>query len=159
MINKSEFINSDERLNVILEKISLYGIKSIKKDELIFLKSYSIGKEEEINKKMSEEEINTTFISDDGFFSFKLINVEYIEDIKYINGIIKVPDLTLKNKKKIKGELKGSIIVFLDNNVAIDFKKGRYDIFEFINGLEYELDCFVDDIILKVEEDKEKKGK
>ncbi len=151
MINVNDLTNPDERLNMILDKISSLGFPSLEKDELIFLKSYSTGKENEVNKKLSEEESNNTFISDDGNFIFKLESIEYIDDIQYINGTIMVPDLILKNKKRIKGELKGSIIIFSDINIAIDFHRGKYDIFEFVSGLEYELDCFVDDIVYKIE--------
>ena len=152
MINSSDISSIDERLNLILDKISMGGIRSLKKEELFFLDSYSIGNEEEVNKKMTEKESNNTFISDDGIFTFKLDLVEVIDDIQYINGTIVVPDMILNNKR-IKGELKGSIIVFSDNHIAIDFHRGRYDIFEFVSGIEYELDCFIDDMILKIRND------
>ena len=55
-----------------------------------------------------------------------------------------------------KGELKGNIIAFKDGTVAMDFKRGKYDIFEFVNGLEYELDCFIDDIVCKIMDNKKR---
>ena len=70
--------------------------------------------------------------------------------VKYINGKLIVPDM-IDNKKMIRGELEGCIIVFSDGSVAIDFRDDTYDVFEFVYGLEYELDCFVDDIINKIE--------
>lgn len=150
MINASDSIGVEERLNILLDKISNTGVRSLKKNEILFLDSYSIGKEDETNKKMLDEESNCTFLSDDGNFIFKLESVECADDIQYINGSIMVPDIILKNKRRIKGELKGSIIIFSDNHIAIDFHRGKYDIFEFVSGLEYELDCFVDDLILKI---------
>lgn len=156
MISSNKTIHPDDRLNLILDKISSVGIKSLKKDEIMYLESYSHGKEKEFNEKLSEEENSKTFISDDGLFIFKLKEVELIDEVKFINGLLIVPDIKTKKGKIIKGELYGSIIVFDKSNVAIDFRKGKYDVFEFVNGIEYELDCFVDDIILKMKE--EKKG-
>jgi hypothetical protein len=150
MIRISEIRDPDERLNLILDKISKEGVKSLEKKEIEFLKSYSLGLENETNKKLSEEESRTTFISDDGNFTFVLSEIEEVEDIKFIHGIIYVPDLKIRGNKIIRGELKGSIIYFNDNNIAIDFRHGKYDIFEFVYGLEYELDCFIDDLVFKL---------
>lgn len=152
MLNLTDIPSPNDRLNSILDKVSAEGIKSLTKEESSFLDSYSIGKELEIHNKLSEEENNRTFLSDDGNFIFKLDNVEYVDDVQYINGTLIVPDLILKNKRRVKGELKGSIIVFSDSHIAIDFHRGRYDVFEFVDGLEYELDCFVDDLVYKIEE-------
>lgn len=150
MIRLSEIRDPDERLNLILDKISIEGVKSLDKKEIEFLKSYSLGLENEFNEKLSEEESRTTFISDNGNFTFILSEIEEVEDIKFIHGIIYVPDLKIRGNKTIKGELKGSIIYFSDNNIAIDFRRGKYDIFEFVYGLEYELDCFIDDLVFKL---------
>jgi len=148
MINQNK-IDSQDRLNIILDKISITGIKSLDKEEKFFLNSFSTGKEEECNKKLSEKESSSIFISDDGIFKFKMSNIETIEQIKFINGQIIVPDIKLR-KRIVKGELNGSILVFSDGNVALDFVKGKYDIFEFVSGLEYELDCFIDDLVDKL---------
>ena len=88
MINYTEIPNPDDRLNSILDKISRFGIRNLKKEEIYFLDSYSIGKELEINKKLSEEESSNLFISDDGNFTFKLENIErdLENSVKYING-------------------------------------------------------------------------
>ena len=154
MINYFDKKNPDDRLNAILDKISKVGIRKLNKDEKLFLESYSAGKELEINELLSNRENEKTFISDDGNFIFKLDNIEYIDDVQYINGILIVPDLILTNKKIIKGELKGSVIVFIDGNLSIDFHNGRHDVFEFVGGLEYELDCFMDDLINKISNEK-----
>lgn len=150
MINYTNIKDSNDRLNLILDKISSMGIKKITKEETDFLESYSKGIEEELNKRMTEEENEKTFISDDGNFMFKFDFIEVEdEEVKYINGTFIVPDIK-KNKKIVKGELKGCIILFNDKTIAIDFNSGKYDIFEFVSGLEYELDCFVDDIVYRV---------
>lgn len=146
MIKNQEITPIDFRLNNILDKILSMGISSLDDDDIKFLESFSIGNESEINKILSENENTKTFISDDGLFRFKLSSIDYLDNIKYINGVITVPDM-LVNKHLVKGELYGSIIVFSNNNIAIDFHRGKYDIFEFVSKIEYELDCFVDDII------------
>lgn len=150
MMNSTEPLKPDERLNLILDKISRYGISKLDKDEISYLESYSLGKEEEVNKKLYEKEAEKTFSSDDGNFTFKIKNITTDGDTKYINGTIYVPDLLLGPKKRIKGELKGSIMLFNDKSVALYFNRGKYDIFEFVSGLEYELDNFIDDIVTKV---------
>jgi hypothetical protein len=60
-----------------------------------------------------------------------------------------VPDLVIK-KRIVKGEIKGEIIVFNNTEVGLDFVKEKYDIFDFVNGLEYELDRFIDDLIINI---------
>ena len=139
----------DNRLNDILDRISLSGIKSLKKEEMIFLQSYSVGNESEIHSILSEKENEKIFISDDGNFMFKLYTIDFDDDVKYIAGSLTVPDMILKGKK-VKGELEGSIMIFNDNRIAIDFNNGTYDIFDFISGLEYELDCFIDDLVIQI---------
>lgn len=143
-----------ERVNDILDKISKYGMKSITKLEKEFLDSYSIGKENETHNKINKDEYEFIFEDEDGYFKFELIDIVEFEDEKHYNGVIYVPDIILKNKK-IEGRLEGNITVYLDGTISPDFylisKKTIYDIFEFCEGLEYELDNFVDYIIKKIE--------
>ena len=65
-----------------------------------------------------------------------------------------VPDLEFPSGKKIEGRLEGRIVVFENGTTSPDFysvskrkNQDSYDIFEFCNGLEYELDSFIDYII------------
>lgn len=150
MINLVEISDSNDRLNMILDKISKLGIKSLDSEEIIFLQSYSTGKEDEVNILLNNDDSKRTFLSDDGLFTFKLNDVDYVDDVCYINGSLTVPDIVMKNKKRINGYLKGNIIVFIDGSVAIDFNTNKYDVFDFVGGIEYELDCFVDEIVLKI---------
>ena len=142
-------LNVDDRLNRILDKIKSIGLKSLDKKELEFLNSFKNGDEENFNKKFNSDKIHSTYISDDGFFMFNVENVEYVKDELRIAGVIFVPDLVVK-KRVIKGEIKGQIIVFNNTEVGLDFLKGKYDIFDFVNGLEYELDRFIDDLIISI---------
>jgi hypothetical protein len=149
MTQLSNELNIDDRLNRILDKIKIIGVKSLDKKELDFLNSFKNGDEEYFNKKFNSDKTQSTYISDDGFFMFNVENIEYIKDELRIVGIIFVPDLVIK-KKVIKGEIKGQIIVFNNKEVGLDFLKGKYDIFDFVNGLEYELDRFIDDLIISI---------
>jgi len=142
-------LNVDDRLNRILDKIKSIGLKSLDKKELDFLNSFKTGDEENFNKKFNSDNIHSTYISDDGFFMFNVENVGYVKDELRIAGVIFVPDLVVK-KRVIKGEIKGQIIVFNNTEVGLDFLKGKYDIFDFVNGLEYELDRFIDDLIISI---------
>ena len=150
MINLVEINDASERLDKILDKISKLGVNSLEKEEVAFLQSYSVGKENEVNTILNQESSHKTFLSDDGLFTFRLNDVDYIDGVCYINGTLTVPDLILNNKKRINGYLKGNIIVFIDGSVAIDFNTSRYDIFDFVGGVEYELDCFVDELVYKI---------
>ena len=142
-------LNVEDRLNRILDKIKNIGLKSLDKKELDFLNSFKVGDEEKFNKKLSSDRTQSTYISDDGFFMFNVENIEYNKDELRIIGVIFVPDLVVK-KRIIKGEIKGQIIVFNNTEVGLDFLKGKYDIFDFVNGLEYELDRFIDDLIISI---------
>ena len=109
----------------------------------------NLEEEDSFNKKFNSDKIHSTYISDDGFFMFNVENVGYVKDELRISGVIFVPDLVVK-KRVIKGEIKGQIIVFNNTEVGLDFLKGKYDIFDFVNGLEYELDRFIDDLIISI---------
>lgn len=141
--------SSQDRLNEILDKISQFGQASLSEYEQDFLNSYHDNQEEELNQILNELEYETLFDSDDGLFSFKLDELHQFEDQIHLVGTIKVPDMVLKGKT-ISGYLFGKIIVYKKDQFAIDFSDGKYDIFEFCSGIEYELDTFIDEIIQKV---------
>ena len=71
-----------------------------------------------------------------------------------------VPDLTWEDGSRIDGRLEGRIINYGDGKISPDFetfvkdpKTGKdvsYDIFEFCNGLEYELDSFLDYVVNEI---------
>jgi len=59
----------------------------------------------------------------------------------------------LENGKKVVGILEGRIVRFENGTISPDFySKDEYDIFEFCNGLEYELDSFIDYVVAEIEE-------
>ena len=149
MTFSKKIYSSQDRLNEILDKISQFGSESINEYEQDFLDSYADGQEEFFNQILNEVEEETIFDSDDGLFNFKLDEIHQFDDQIHLVGTIKVPDMTLKGKK-ITGYLFGKIIVYKKDQFAIDFSDGKYDIFEFCSGIEYELDTFIDEIIQKV---------
>ena len=142
-------LNVNDRLNRILDKITNIGINNLDRNEIDFLLSYKTLDEEFFNEKINSDKIFSTYISDDGFFMFNVENIAYDKDVLRISGVIFVPDLVIR-KKIIKGEIKGEIIVFNNTEVGLDFVKNKYDIFDFVNGLEYELDRFIDDLIINI---------
>ncbi len=142
-----------QRIDDILDKISKYGIDSINKDEKELLDLYSTDSEEEINKKLISE-VNKIFEDNNGYFKFEYKRTLNLgdEEVQYI-GTLYVPDLKLANGKLIKGKLEGKIVVYKNGQVSPDFfnnSKQSYDVFEFCNGLEYELDSFLDYIVCEL---------
>lgn len=155
-----EGYTSKERVDDILDKISKYGIKSLTPMEKEFLDSHKLGKQEELHDKLAKSETETTFVDDNGYFRFEFDSCEdYGNEVHYI-GTLYVPDLEFENGKKIEGRLEGRIVVFENGSISPDFysiqkdiKSGdNYDVFEFCNGLEYELDSFLDYVIAELDQ-------
>lgn len=155
-----EGYSTQERVNDILDKISKYGISSITKLEKEFLDAHSLGNEEEIHNKIAKEESETVFEDDNGIFKFEFEYSEHYDDEVHYIGTIYVPDLTLPNGKIIEGRLGGRIISYKNGTNSPDFYSNikdtmthdNYEIFDFCNGLEYELDNFIDYVIGELSE-------
>lgn len=147
-----EGYTSKERTDDILDKISKYGILSLTHSEKDFLDSHSSGEEEEFHDKIAKKEQETVFEDDSGYFKFEHKEIELFDDEIHYIGTIYVPDLELPNGKRIEGRLDGKIIVYKSGQNSPDFEKDDYDIFEFCNGLEYELDNFIDYVVGELEE-------
>jgi hypothetical protein len=140
----------DDRLNDILDKINEFGKPSLTKFELEFLNSYSKGDQEITNEKLLEIEKEKTFLSDDGNFQFILEKIDIIEDTTIYSGILIVPSIKVK-AKIIHGQLFGCITKYGNGEISLDFGIGDNDVFDFVNGLEYELDSFIDEIVSKLQ--------
>ena len=146
--------SSTERTDDILDKISKYGVSSLTILEKEFLDSYKEGKQDEIHNKIKFKENEAIFEDDAGYFKFEYKDTEdYGPEVHY-TGILYVPDLELNNGKKIEGRLEGRIIVYENGQTVLEFEKDKYDVFEFCNGLEYELDSFIDYVIGELYEKK-----
>jgi hypothetical protein len=155
-----EGYTSNERTDEILDKISKYGMKSITPLEKEFLDSHKLGKEEELHDKLVKSETENIFEDDNGHFKFEFDSCEdYGDELHYL-GILYVPDLELENGKRIEGRLEGRIVVYENGQVSPDFYSmqkdpkslDHYDVFEFCNGLEYELDSFIDYVVSELEQ-------
>lgn len=145
---------SSQRLDDILDKISKYGIKSLNKDEKEFLDSHGSENQEFLHKELSKKEMETIFEDDNRYFKFELQDIEKFYGETHYKGVLYVPDLTWPNGKTLEGRLEGSIISYENGQVVPDFystvkdEEGyEYDAFEFCNGLEYELDSFLDYVV------------
>lgn len=146
--------SKNERVDDILDKISKYGINSVNKLEKQFLDSHAIGQEDKVHNIIIKEESEKLFEDLDGNFKFEYSHKEMnlSRNEIYFIGKLYVPDLRINKNKNISGMLEGRIVLFQDGQISPDFfhfinDKKFYDIFEFCNGLEYELDSFLDYVI------------
>ncbi len=158
-----EGFTPQQRQDEILDKISKYGIASLTIQEKEFLDSYSNGNTEEIHKKLNFTENEVVFEDDSGNFKFEFLLMENYGNEKHLVGILYVPDLIWENGAKVEGRLEGRIIDYGNGQISPDFsitikdvhkkiqKDITYDIFEFCNGLEYELDSFLDYVVSEIE--------
>jgi hypothetical protein len=156
-----EGFSAQERQDEILDKILKYGIASLTSDEKEFMDSWSVGKEEEFHKKLNYHENEIIFEDDSGLFKFEFQELEDYGDEKHIIGVIYVPDLVWDNGDKVEGRLEGRIVDFGEGRTSPDFfitvknpkTKGeiQLDVFDFCNGLEYELDSFIDYVVSEIE--------
>jgi hypothetical protein len=155
---KYEGYTSNERLDDILDKISKYGIGSLTQLEKEFLDSHSSGTEKESHDKIAKDESDSVF--EDKYFKFEHLETEdYGDEVHYI-GTLYVPDLELPNGVRIEGRLNGRIVVYSNGQNSPDFysvvkdthSQENYDLFEFCNGLEYEIDSFIDYVVGELED-------
>jgi hypothetical protein len=155
-----EGYTSKERVDDILDKISKYGIKSLTQLEKDFLDSHRLGKEEELHDKLSKSETETTFEDDNGHFKFEFESYEDHGDEVHYLGTLYVPDLEFTSGRRLEGRLEGRIVVYNNGQLSPNFysiqkdpkSRENYDVFEFCNGLEYELDSFLDYVVSELEQ-------
>jgi hypothetical protein len=150
-----EGYSSSERLDDILDKISKYGISSLTYDEKSFLDAHSQGKERDVHVELEKVEKGKVFNDDFGYFKFEYNDTIDFGDEVHHTGVLYVPDLEFNNGKRLDGMLSGKIIVYNNGTTSLEFESSDgYDIFEFCNGLEYELDNFIDIVIDNLKERK-----
>lgn len=145
---------TSERTNDVLDKISKYGIFSLTNFEVEFLEAHSLGTELEVHKRIIKQESENVFEDDQGYFIFEHNETEYLKKETHFIGILYVPDIEFIDNKKVEGRLEGRIILFKNGQISLEFESvpiegcnDTYDIFEFCDGVEYELDTFMDYII------------
>jgi hypothetical protein len=150
---KFEKYSEQDRLNDILDKISKYGRGSLTELESKFLDSWKDNKQSEVHSEINLIENDQVFEDDSGYFKFEFKELKDYGDEQHYIGILYVPDLEWENGKRVEGRLEGRIVKYENGMVSPDFySKEGYDVFEFCNGLEYELDSFIDYVISKIEE-------
>jgi hypothetical protein len=136
-------------LDELLDKINASGYDSLTSLEKDWLKAHSTDKEEE-TQKIEREMGKRNFTSSDNYFSFDFVEMEDYGDEQIIKGTLYVPSIEWENGKKIEGILEGEIQV-RDGTGIPNFEKkafgATYDIYEFCQGLEYELDDFIQNIV------------
>lgn len=143
----------EDYLNEILDKISKFGLSFLTKAEKEFLDAYSNQDGDKMDK-IQTEQVSRKFCSSDLKFAFILVEIEKCgeDDILY-HGELQVPDLKLDNGKVIHGILNGHIWSMNGTNIPI-FERQGYDILDFCDGLEYELDLFLDYVVLTIRDEK-----
>jgi hypothetical protein len=152
------FLTADDRRDFILDKIYSNGINSITSSEKRFLDSWKLGGEIKLHRKLRYEEFD--IIIDSDIFRFEFITLDEFDDSLSILGVIYVPDIEFIDYV-IDGRLEGKIIYYNDGQVSLDFSKWvkdpktgeriEWDIFDFCDGIEYELESFVDMVIGEIE--------
>jgi hypothetical protein len=149
-----------QRADDILDKISRHGIASLTKLEKEFLDAHKTGGEEDAHKRLAKKESETMFEDDAGYFSFEFDSVEdYGDELHYL-GILTCPDIELTGGKKISGRLSGRIVYFPETGMTspdfgVQINGKDYDVFDFCEGLEYELDSFIDYVVAEIESQEE----
>jgi hypothetical protein len=152
-IIRFESYSEKDRLDDILDKINKSGKKSLTDYDLKFLNSWKDDNQADIHHHISEIESNIVFEDDNGYFKFEYKEQEDYGDEKHYIGTLYVPDLEWEDGKKIEGILKGKIVKYDNGMISPDFNsEDGYDIFDFCNGLEYELDSFINSIIDEIDE-------
>jgi len=141
-------------LDELLDKINASGYDSLTSLEKDWLNAHSADREEE-TQKIEREMGKRTFTSSNRLFSFVFIDSEDHGDVEYLKGTMYVPSIEWENGNKIEGVLEGYIEV-RDGVGQPNFEKeafgATYDIYEFCQGLNYELDDFIQDIVDELSE-------
>jgi len=145
-----------QRVDDILDKISKHGIKSLSNLEKDFLDAQKYGGEENVHQELNKIESERFFEDDSGLFKFEFDHIEYHNNEKHYFGILNCPDLILKGGKSISGRLEGKIIYNTNTKMTIPdfisvFNLDEFDIFDFCEGYEYELDSFIDYVVSELE--------
>ena len=153
-IMRFESYSEQERLDDILDKISKYGEDSLTDLEKKFLKSWNTNSQSEVHDEIKWIENEQIFEDDNGYFKFEFKEWEDYGDEQHFIGTLYVPDIESEdNDGKIEGRLEGRIVKYENGMISPDFTHTEgYDIFDFCNGLEYELDSFLDYVIAEIEQ-------
>lgn len=128
-------------LDTILDKINKSGINSLTQSEKEYLNAYSLDDNEKMDY-IEKIEGQRNFKSSDGYFEFKYDSTEDYGDEMYHYGTLYVPDYNSEDQH-VEGELEGYIWESPDGQIVPYFEVDGIDVLEFCEGLEYELDSFL----------------
>lgn len=107
---------------------------------------------------------NKNKIYEDQYFAFELTEIRNLGDEEHYIGILSTPDIHLPGGETIEGEIKGYILVEQGNLISPVFSKkvnvcgveSEFTIFDFCEGLEYEMDSFIENTAFEIHEDNKK---
>ena len=142
-------------LDKILDKINDTGMSSLTEVELNYLNAQAHNDTDRI-ANIEKQVSKVIYKSDDGMFEFEYSHKEDLGKEKIYYGIIHVPSITDYNGKYIDGTIQGYIEVrdgLAEGNFEKEIYGATYDVYEFCEGLEYELDDFFHDTVDEIEED------
>lgn len=126
-------------LNTILDKISTNGLDSLEKKEKDFLNSFKKGNQKDGLKKLNVKNYSG------GYFDFDLFEIKNKGDVMEFHGELSLPRWNGMDYENVKGHFEykgdGSIECFFD------LEGENYSPWDFVEGLEYEFDSFINDII------------
>lgn len=144
-----EGYSTQQRVDDLLDKINKSGINSLSPMEKEFLDAHKSGTEDKVHDKLTKEESEKVFVDDDGRFKFTLDSVEDYGDETHYIGTLECPDYTYAQGETIPGILPGKIVVFSNGQTSPDFhyENTGLDVWDFCEGLEYELDNFLDYVV------------
>ena len=152
--------SAQQRVDDILDKISKYGIKSLTPLEKEFMDAHKTGGEEDVHIRLAKEESEKVFEDDAGLFKFEFESLEEHGDEQHYIGTLTCPDIVLNGGKKISGRLSGRIVYYPETGMTspdfgVQISGKDFDVFDFCEGSEYELDSFIDYVIAEIEGNKD----
>jgi hypothetical protein len=143
----------EARLNQILDRILSFGLKSLTKNEIEFLEAWGNSDEITLERLLKEGDLKE-FKSSDGKFLFTFSHTVNLKGTINYFGRITVPNLTFEDGSRILGSMNGYISVQKNGDKIPFFQSEGHDIIDFCNGLEYELDNFIDYVIETLNDEK-----
>lgn len=143
-----------KKVDEILDKILDLGLDSLSQTEMEYLEAFGKGDTMKMIN-LEYDSVLKNFESIDGNFKFIfLFSKDFGDDGVFYYGTITVPDIFDAEIGKVEGVIDGYILVNKNNDKIPCFEKDGYDILEFCNGLEYELDNFLDYVIDTLNDEK-----
>lgn len=136
--------NIQMKLNEILDKINKWGMVSVTLNEINFLESFKDGEEEIFFKKLYHKE----YSGYGGSFKFVLTDIIEDEDIIEVIGNMTLPPTYNEDGLIEFDSVIGKFeIIKSDLMIFPRFEHCGYIPYDFIEGLEYEFDDFIQDIL------------